>query len=272
MDLSLAGWSIHRRFQRDRDPLALLDYPRVTTEEFGLDKAELNSPFFAYENDGDQAVTPFQHGYIDELRKRADDVGVSLVGVAIDDHGDLSAIDETERRKAVDNHRKWFEACNVLGCGALRANSGGEDDPRNPRRIDQCTKSFAQLAAWGGEHGVKVMIENHWGISNYPENLVRIVKGVNSEWFGSLPDFGNFTDDVDPYDALTQIAPYAVFVHAKFFTFDADGESADFDLPRILRIFDEAGYDGTWGIEYEGETDDHEGVVKSIALMKKYGD
>ena len=82
---------------------------------------------------------------------------------------------------------------------------------------------------------------------------------------------GNFTDDVDPYDALTQIAPYSVFVHAKFFTFDADGESTDFDLPRILRIFDEAGYNGTWGIEYEGETDDHEGVVKSIALMNKYG-
>ena len=45
MDLSLAGWSIHRRFQRDREPLKLLDYPGVVAEEFGLSKAELNSPF-----------------------------------------------------------------------------------------------------------------------------------------------------------------------------------------------------------------------------------
>ena len=140
MDLSLAGWSIHRRFQRECDPLRLLDYPQVVSEEFGLSKAELNSPFFSYENDGDQAVTPFKHGYLAELRKRADDAGVSLVGVAVDDHGDLSAHDEAQRRQAVDNHRKWFDACAVLGCGAFRANSGCEDDPRDEQRIDQCTK------------------------------------------------------------------------------------------------------------------------------------
>ncbi len=271
MDLSLAGWSIHRRFRRDREPLKLLDYPKVVAEEFGLAKAELNSPFFEYENDGDQAVSNFKAGYLAALRRRADDAGVRLVGVAIDDHGDLAALDEAERRTAVENHRKWFDACGVLGCGAFRANSGGKDGPTDDARIEQCTKSFAQLAEWGQQHSIRVMMENHWGISNYPKNIMRIVEAVGSEWFGTLPDFGNFTPDIDRYDALTKLAPSAFFVHAKFFEFDAQGEAVDIDAPRIIEIFRAAGYRGTWGIEYEGEADDHDGVVKSIAVMRKYG-
>ena len=107
-----------------------------------------------------------ESAYLAELRKRADDAGVSLVGVAVDDHGDLSALDETERRQAVDNHKKWFDACGVLGCGAFRANSGGEDDLRSDQRVEQCAKSFARLAAWGAEFGIKVMMENHYRQKN----------------------------------------------------------------------------------------------------------
>ena len=36
MEISLAGWSIHRRFQDKDNPLLMLDYPKVAAEEFGI--------------------------------------------------------------------------------------------------------------------------------------------------------------------------------------------------------------------------------------------
>ena len=37
-----------------------------------------------------------------------------------------------------------------------------------------------------------------------------------------------------------------------------------------MAVFKEAGYTNPFGIEYEGHTDDHEGVVKSKVLIEQY--
>jgi len=130
MQISLAGWSLHRRFQNKEQPLSLLDYFAVAREEFGIDKVELNSPFFAYADADNSAASPIKAKYLGELRRRAEDAGVRIVGIAVDGHGDLSDLDEPARRKAVGQHRKWYDACQELACPAFRANSG---DPQRAR-------------------------------------------------------------------------------------------------------------------------------------------
>ena len=52
MEISLAGWSINRRFRNQENPLSLLDYPQLARDEFGINAVELNSPFFSYEDPG----------------------------------------------------------------------------------------------------------------------------------------------------------------------------------------------------------------------------
>ena len=76
--------------------------------------------------------------------------------------------------------------------------------------------------------------------------------------------------EVDKYKAFEMIAPHATFVHAKYTAFDEDGEDPKVDTPRLLRIFRNTGYEGLYGIEFEGEGDDHEGVMKSKALLEKH--
>ena len=44
MEISLAGWSINRRFRNQEEPLSLLDYPQLARDEFGINAIELNSP------------------------------------------------------------------------------------------------------------------------------------------------------------------------------------------------------------------------------------
>ena len=100
--------------------------------------------------------------------------------------------------------------------------------------------------------------------------MVRVLEGVGSDSFRALADFRNFPAPADPYDSLAGIASYAGYVHAKFLNFDERGEDPDFDTARVMDIFRRAGYCGAFGIEFEGQGDDHEGVVKSRLLLERY--
>jgi sugar phosphate isomerase/epimerase len=119
-------------------------------------------------------------------------------------------------------------------------------------------------------HLLPVVIENHWGISSRPENIITIVEAVKSPWLGTCPDFGNFPRDVDPYDGLRILAPRALHVQAKSARFDANGEETSIDYRRALRILRDSSYDGTLAIEYEGGGRDLEGCIRTRELILKY--
>lgn len=269
MDLALAGWSINRRFRRENAPLPLLDFPRVSVEEFELNRIELNSPFFEYENLADPASSRISKEYLKQLKRAADEVHVKIVGIAVDHHGNLGSVDRAQRQKAVNNHRKWFDVCHALGCPAFRANSGGAGGHGSREEIEACTESFTQLARWAEEEDITLLMENHWGISSNPDTMVEIITAVDSQAFGALADFGNFPDEIR-HEGLRKIAPYAKFVHAKFLEFDATGEDPRINGKVCVEIFRNAGYRGVFGIEFEGGGDDHEGVVKSKSLLERY--
>ena len=271
MIISLAGWSLHRRFQNKERPLSLLDYPATARDEFKINQIELNSPFFEYANPEATAASPFRRGYLRELRGRADEAGVKVVGIAVDGHGDLSDLDGKARARALDHHRKWFDACHELGCPTFRANSGGTRTTEiTASHVGCCTESFARLAEWARDANLTVLMENHWGLSSDPDRMVTVVRGVASPLFGVLADFRNFPPAIDLYGALAKLAPLAKYVHAKFLNFDASGEDPDFDTARAMAIFRDAGYRGLFGIEFEGAGDDHDGVMRSRDLLERH--
>ena len=271
MEISLGGWSINRRFRDKENPLSLLDYPQLARDEFGINAVELNSPFFIYEDPNNAAQSAISDVYVDQLRSRADSVGVTMLSIAVDGHGNLSALDEDERKQAVQNHEKWFCICQKLGCNAFRANSGGSHGAdATEAEIEQCIKSFGELAAIGEGAGIRVMMENHGGVSVSPDNIVQVMEAVDSAYCRVLADFLNWRPEDDKVENLKTVAPYAWATHAKFLSFDDDGESNEIDCKSVMKIFEAAGYINPFGIEYEGHTDDHVGVLKSKALIERY--
>lgn len=276
--ISLAGWSLNRRFRREQDPLTLLEFPSVAKEEFGITAVELNNPFFASTDDA----------YLNELVEAAKRAGVVFTGMAVDGTGDPASLDEEARKQSVQSVLPWFKVSKKLGLPLFRVNTGGHGNEMNPKAVDQCIKSFKELVKEAEATGVKIVIENHWGISINPLNTVRIIEEVDNPMLGTLPDFGNFPDPQNPnllealqeaaggiegtevrYWGVELMAPYALAVHAKMHTFDENGEDPRIDIRRCVRIMRAANYSGYWGIEYEGAGDDHEGVLKSKALLEK---
>ncbi len=256
--VSLAGWSLVRRFRRQDEPLTLLQFPRIAREEFGFEAIELNSPFFVARDDA----------YLAELRARTAEAGVIPLGIAVDAEGDLAGLDEGARALAVRNHITWFDIAATLGCRFVRANLGGRDTPDEAAALRAGIASFTALARAAGERGVVVTLENHWGLSTSPESMVRVFDAVASPHLGALVDFGNFPADTR-YASLARIAPYAVAAHAKFGDFDEAGEPIGIDIARCIGILRDANYSGTWGIEFEGRGDERDGIPRAKSLLSR---
>ena len=109
------------------------------------------------------------------------------------------------------------------------------------------------LCDYAKGHGLNVIIENRGGLSSNADILVRLMKMVNLPNFGVLPDFGNFDDHQDRYEAIAKMMPYAKGVSFKCFDFGPDVKDTVIDLDRLMKIVLDAGYHNWVGIEYEGE-------------------
>ncbi len=261
--ISLAQWSLHNTiFGGEIDNL---DFPRVTRERFGIDGVEFVNQFFK-----DKATDT---KYLSELKTRADDNGVTCLLIMIDREGSLSDADESKRREAVENHKRWVDAASALGCHSIRINTGNNYSAQD---VSAAVNGCGALTEYAKSQDINVIVENHGGPSSDPDALVALMKGVGDEFFGTLPDFGNFPRDgqgnytIDVYEAIARLMPFAKGVSAKSYDFDDDGFETRLDYPRILKIVSDSGYDGYIGIEYEGKNlGESEGILATKALLDR---
>jgi sugar phosphate isomerase/epimerase len=268
--ISLAEWSLHRTLRNKNlseeefgREITNLDFPKIAREQYGIEGVEFVNQFFK-----DKA---HDSNYLKDLKSRANDVGVTCVLIMIDGEGDLSARDQARRDTAVDNHKKWVDAAAALGCHAIRVNTGGNYSPTDVGTVaEACTK----LTEYGDQHGIKIICENHGGPSSNPDAMIALMKAVNKPTFGTLPDFGNFTEhdggyDIDIYDAIARMMPYAKGVSAKSYDFNSSGRETKLDYARILKIVTDAGYHGFVGVEYEGSRlSEPEGIKATKRLLE----
>lgn len=254
-DISLAAWSLHKMFfAKEIDQMGMVDF----TARHGISGFELVNTFFP---------SP-QYAYLKQLKQRADDQSVRLLLIMCDGEGSMAQPDKPGRDQAVKNHHKWIDIAQILGCHAIRCNTGAREG--DDGALDRCAESFAALVEYADAAGINVLIENHWGLSSDPAWLTGLMRKVDHPRFGTLPDFGNFPDTVDRYAAVEAMMPYAKALSAKCYDFDdASGAETKIDFTRMLGIAAAAGYEGYVGIEYEGERlSERDGILACKKLLQ----
>ncbi len=126
---------------------------------------------------------------------------------------------------------------------------------------------YNDLVSRARERGIEVLIENHWGPSVVPENVVRILNAIDG--LGLLLDSHNWAPGMQQ-NGWRLCAPYARSTHFKTFRFDDSGNDVTVDVPLVVRILRDSGYDGCWGVESVPEDGDEYGAVeKTIALIRR---
>lgn len=272
--ISLAQWSLHKAlFAKEIDNL---DFARIAREEFDIDGLEYVNQFFK-----DKAK---DNAYLTEMKQRAMDHGVQNVLIMIDGEGGLGNGDEAERNKAVENHYKWVEAANFLGCSSIRVNAYGEGSSEEV--AGQAVKSLSLLGDYASQANINVIVENHGGYSSNGQWLSDVMRQVGKNNVGTLPDFGNFciergqndagericVEEYDRYKGVKELMPYAKGVSAKTHDFGSDGMETHTDYVQMMKIVKDHGYKGFVGIEYEGSTiSEMEGIRLTKELLLKVG-
>lgn len=274
--LSLAQWSIHKMIKNDSvDPYTFAG----KAKNWGFSGLEYVSQLYPADLENNEYSPEAMATFVEKSNAEAQKHGMQNVLIMIDGQGDLAVSDAAERKAAVARHHKWVDAAAALGCHAIRVNLNGEDDPEkwHANSVDGLT----QLSTYAKGKNINVIVENHGGLSSNGALHAAVMKEVNMDNCGTLPDFGNFCitrkkdswdceEMYDIYKGVTELMPYAKAVSAKSNEFDSDGNEVKIDYAKMLQIVKDAGYTGYIGVEYEGsELSEEDGIIATRDLLMK---
>ena len=266
LEISLAQWSLHRKlFAGDMDHL---DFARMS-QGFGCVGLEYVNAFFK-----DKATDV---SYLKEMNSRAEDHQQKNILIMIDGEGGLAEKNAKKRLVNIENHYKWVEAAQVLGCHAIRVNLSGGVDRLDAQKAG--IDSLNRLAEFAKPFDVSILVENHGGFSSDGSWLSNVMQNVSRENIGTLPDFGNFCIErkeqecisaYDRYQGMSELMPFAKALSAKSHAFDDQGNETQSDFFKMIQIAKENQYSGYVGIEFEGTIDsEEEGIIKTKNLLDK---
>jgi len=205
--------------------------------------------------------------YWERFKKNCEDAGVSVGLIMCDALGELGDSDPEARMAAVEKHKPWVDIAAFLGAKTIRVNAAGEGTAEEVAA--NAVDGLSKLGEYGASKGINVVVENHGGYSSDGLWLSGVMEKVGMDNVGTLPDFGNFYE-YDRYQGMEDLMPWAKGVSAKSNVFDAEGNEANMDYLRIMKIVKASGFKGYVGIEYEGsELSEDEGIKATKALLEK---
>lgn len=222
--------------------------------------------------------------YMNDLKRRAFLAGLSLPMLSI--HQDFVDPDPAKRQQAIDHTKHCMDLAHQMGIPAIRLNSGrwgtvrsfdelmklnGQEPPlegyTDEDAFGWCIDAIEKCLPHSEKTGVMMALENHWGLTTDPRNVVKIYEAVDSPWLGVNMDTGNYAGD--PYEGIEVLAPHASIVQAKTYYGGGNWYTLDLDYPRIAGILRSAGFGGWVSLEMEGKETAPSAVRKSYEVLRE---
>jgi len=184
--------------------------------------------------------------FLNAFKRRAHELGLDFSGTGV--RNNFATPDKGSRVKDVEHVKEWVEVAARMGAPVLRVFSG-----TRPEGVP-----WDEVAAWmaddlrtcvehGEKYGVIVGIQNHADTLTTSEEVLKIVKMVDSPWFGVIVDTGFFPGP-DPYEHIARVIPHAVNWQIKEKIDTKSGKQMT-DLVRLVRLIRAGGYRGYLPIE-----------------------
>ncbi len=202
--------------------------------------------------------------YLYHLKKKAFLLGLDINGTAIGNS--FTDSDESKRAENIKLVKTWIECSSKLGSPEMRVFGGRVPDGYTEEvAVGWAVEAYKECCEYASKYGVMLALENHGGICTSAEQVLRIIRMVDSEWIAANLDTGNFRSD-DPYKEIAMIAPYAITCHVKVTVNRRNNEEVD--MNRVVKILRDANYSGYLPIEYEEKEDPMIGIPKFLDKIK----
>ena len=248
-DISIAQWAL---VDEIREGLwTTLDFPKLAREEFDINGIEFVNTLFD---------VPHMN-YLNQLKQNAEDYGVTMVLIMVDAEGDPCSPDAGVRKQYAINHRKWIDVAHYLGCHSIRTNCRGVEDATAEENLEWAAESYQLLLDYASQAGIHVVIENHGGVSNDPDWMVKLFEAVDHPLFGSYPDWRSPSDQFDNVAYLEKMLPFARGMSYR-------NQPTEELSAQMIRMSKEMGYTGWYGIESSGR----DAIRQGKEILTKYLD
>ncbi|TDB63998.1 sugar phosphate isomerase/epimerase family protein [Arundinibacter roseus] len=185
--------------------------------------------------------------YIFELKRTAFLLGLDISGTGI--RTDFSVSDAQKRAADVELVRQWVEVAAKLDAPVLRvfAGKGVPKGFSEKEVLDWVVESLQQCVAYGEQHGVMIVLQNHNELLKTVDQVLYIRQKIDSKWLGINLDIGSLRAG-DPYEGIARLAPYAYTWQIKEKIYRTGKEEVP-DLKRLMELIIKSGYRGYIPIE-----------------------
>ncbi len=208
--------------------------------------------------------------YIRAFKRRAFELGIAISGTGV--ANDLATADKPKCAADVKHIKDWVEVAAKLGAPVLRVFAGPV-----PKGYEQ---KWDEVAAWMAEDlkpcvrhaekfGVIIGIQNHGDMLRSADQVIKIIKMVDSSWFGAINDTGYFLTP-DPYADMARLVPYTVNWQVKQRLGGKEG-TVPMDLKRLAGLIKAGGYRGYVPIESLAQTGkDYDPFTEVPRFLKEF--
>jgi sugar phosphate isomerase/epimerase len=257
LKLSIAAYSYRQFLQGKEKSMDLFDFAGLAAD-MGLDAIEPTSYYFPPD-------APME--YFHKLQRHAFLLGLDISGTAIGNNFCLPP--GPERDKTLKLTRDWIDRAAAMQAPVIRIFAGnvpkGDSEEAAAQRTIEGIKESCEYA---GTKGIVLALENHGGITAEADALLKLVKAVDSPWFGVNLDSGNFRT-ADPYGDLEKLAPYAVNVQIKTeIQREGQPKKEAADLSKLVEMLKRVRYSGYVVLEYEAAEDPMKAIPEHVKTLR----
>ncbi|MFD2614932.1 sugar phosphate isomerase/epimerase family protein [Paenibacillus gansuensis] len=229
----------------------------------------------------------------DAIREKAAARGIDISNYAIS----ANFVTETEEAYEAEIVRVMAEVDTAarLGVKRMRHDAASCSDisiGNFNRMLDRIAAACARIADHAAQYGIVTSVENHGYFVQNSDRVQLLVNRVNRDNFRTTLDIGNFMcADEDSIAAVKNNISIASMVHVKDFYLrpasQHPGEGwfrtasgnylrgaitghGDINIPEVLRVIKNSGYDGYLSLEFEGLEECRRATKIGLDNIRKY--
>lgn len=260
VQFSVNAYSFNKMF---RDGEMNFDDMMEYAAEIGLNAVDLTGYYF-----GNYPEVP-SDTEIFRLKRKALSLGLNISWTGV--RNNFCNPDVTARQQDIQHIEEWLAVSQKLGATIMRIFAGrGEYEGYSKDEVkDWMAKDLKACAQLAEKAGVIAGLQHHNDFLFKADEVIDMLKRVDSEWLGLILDCGSL-DDPDPYREIEKLAPYADYWFVKEHV-TQNGERVPVDMSKIAAILKKNDYKGY--ISFESLSDgDPRVIVKDMfqSFQKAY--
>ena len=259
--LAIATYPFREFVDPRKGKLALLDFPRMAADRYGVPGLE---PL-------DRHFPSTDAAYLDKLRTAIEKAKMHVVNIPLGVEASFYDPDATRRGAAVATAKRWIDVAVALGSPSIRTHVEGKKGVKPDAALT--AESLRAVADYGALKGVVIHLENDDPETEDAFFIVDVITRAGHPWLRGLPDFCN-SMLIGKGEEYNDKALAAMFAHAYGISHVKDSEVDGkklfrVDMARIFSIAKAAGYRGYFSMEWEGATEPYAGTQSLIDASLK---